>query len=270
VVEQLQRMNTNQIARTLSRRLAAFTLIELLVVIAIIAILAALLLPALSQAKERSKRIKCLSNLRQVAITSTMYANENSEKLIEARVQVGDPNNWVQVAINPPEQSLWKQIGLEITTNSALGSIWTCPNRSSFPTWEPQFNQFVIGYQYFGGIKTWHNPGGVKPSCSPVKLSQAKPSWALAADATMKIDNAWGQGRDTAFAGMPQHRSRLGPPEGGNEVFSDGSASWQKFAKMLFLHTWGDTSFNSTRIGYWYQEDIGEFEPNRSQLTSRP
>ncbi len=51
-----------------------FTLIELLVVIAIISLLMALLLPCLSSARERSRQVACMNNLRSIWTGVRMYA----------------------------------------------------------------------------------------------------------------------------------------------------------------------------------------------------
>jgi len=50
----------------------------------IIAILAAMLLPALAKAQEKAQTISCVNNLKQVALATWMYADDNEETFPEA------------------------------------------------------------------------------------------------------------------------------------------------------------------------------------------
>jgi competence protein ComGC len=64
--------------RTTKPQLAAFTRLELFVAISVIVILVGLLLPALAKAKSKSSKISCSTNLKQIALLSNIFTEDNN------------------------------------------------------------------------------------------------------------------------------------------------------------------------------------------------
>jgi hypothetical protein len=160
----------------------------------------------------------------------------------------------VQTALYPESAKAAELVGLTMKSNN----VWTCPNRPGLPIYEEIqkiqiAGSWTIGYQYFGGIKTWMNPSfpdGIN-SRSPVKLAQSRPTWCLAADAIIKVSGEWGKNykdRPVPWSNLPPHHEKKTLiPLGGNELMTDASVTWIPFHKMSYLMTW-QPRFQSTRL----------------------
>jgi prepilin-type N-terminal cleavage/methylation domain-containing protein len=90
-----------------TRKPHGMTLIEVLVVIAVVAVLAALLLPALSKAKAKARRIYCMSNVKEIGTAYRLWAGDNGDLV-------------------PSQQTVKKGGWADFLTNANQGAIcWT-------------------------------------------------------------------------------------------------------------------------------------------------
>jgi prepilin-type N-terminal cleavage/methylation domain-containing protein/prepilin-type processing-associated H-X9-DG protein len=122
------------------RRFAvAFTLIELLVVIAIIAILAALLLPSLAKAKEQTRRVNCMSNLKQLQLCWELYADDNGGVFApnddissegSGSIETFNQTSWCQGHPLTDTSTAGIQAGLLFPYNTST-AIYHCPSDMS-------------------------------------------------------------------------------------------------------------------------------------------
>jgi prepilin-type N-terminal cleavage/methylation domain-containing protein len=219
-----------------------FTLIELLVVIAIVAILASLLLPVLVGAKERARRSACKSNLRQFALATHIYANDNQESLPNGQSDNGNPvDEHIPVISTKTRAELIKSGGSDrILECPSLGKPFNATGGWFFPDYG-----FVIGYNYLGGHTNtpWPVTAGFTAWISPQKTSESS-ALILLTDA-----NDWSPGYTKTFAphgkngpvlqnnDSANESAKGASPDtigaaGGNVALLDGSVNWKPIRKM--------------------------------------
>ena len=118
-----------------------FTLIELLVIIAVLSILMAILMPALHLARDQSRSISCMSNMRPVGLAFMTYQNAyektppktqtgvfdlvspgappNTLKFLRPKVSSEDPNRTTPVyacpGLKPHPDPVWAPTRMSFT-----------------------------------------------------------------------------------------------------------------------------------------------------------
>ncbi|MBY0308987.1 MAG: DUF1559 domain-containing protein [Phycisphaerales bacterium] len=152
--------------RRCSRR--AFTLIDVLVSLAVMAVLIGLMLPALTAIRETSRKVVCSSNIRQIGLSTAMYADDYKHQLPYSLsfdkfvYNTGFvPQSLMKARLGQPSDITAKWDGLGVLYGGQYCSapqVYYCPSHKSYHRfenyaggWSGAPTEVFINYQYRGG-----------------------------------------------------------------------------------------------------------------------
>jgi prepilin-type N-terminal cleavage/methylation domain-containing protein/prepilin-type processing-associated H-X9-DG protein len=194
-----------------------FTLIELLVVIAIIAILASILFPVFARAREKARQTSCLSNVKQIMLSITMYSQDYDETY---------PSLWVDVDGSGDQNDgdyTWRSAVLPYIKNT---QIFQCPSKR-------MSNSFNGGMDYGTnsgyGLNAVHWEGGAPtPPFGQTDAAVEFPSECIFMGEIGEGAIAISNGGDNAHGFVRNDEASKRHNEGSNYGYCDGHAKWQK------------------------------------------
>ncbi|MFQ5806097.1 MAG: type II secretion system protein [Phycisphaerae bacterium] len=245
----------------------AFTLIELLVVVAIIALLIAILMPALSRAKDQSKRIKCAAQLHDIGAALTSYSAEYERFPHQDTVGPADAPRHQRQAVALWGYSVHKAIAnymgglresLETGELSKTHEVFYCPfvpedevdfsnvlsgPETDYGIQDAEERYLHIGYTYFGRLdevandpaklRPWENDEEMIPWKRKHYAGKLPNSDDVLMTDTIQLWVGGDKWRINHGAGWDEpfdfgNRNWVPPIDGSNEVFADGHAEWME------------------------------------------
>jgi prepilin-type N-terminal cleavage/methylation domain-containing protein len=235
-----------------------FTMVELLVVISVLTVMLSLLIPSVMSSRNFASRVSCAANLRAIGRAMRAYSIHYAGHYPPPgdfgnpfAYQVGSYNSSTH-QYAPAGLGLLYTSGVLKTTAAfyCTQPSYCGPEAAAEGGYLPSlvsqgkpidWYQVVYGYCYY--LQPGNTPGYGGQDSDPSQIQFATSPIAsgntiLAGDITLKMFNKSYLYTTSPGAPVSNHITSGVSPDGGNELYNDGSVRWHNLAQLSAGYTW--------------------------------